>query len=81
MGSKSQSGGKHHFAAATAQIVEGLAFLKASEPADLQGREIGCFSEAEVAERAVGEGAALQVDIQRQKAKKVEDPHQGFYLH
>ncbi|MFN8613019.1 MAG: hypothetical protein U0931_36105 [Vulcanimicrobiota bacterium] len=57
-----------------------LALLQASQAADLKGREIGSLAEAEIPEGVVRERPALQVDIQGQKAKKVENPHQGFYL-
>ena len=52
-GAKTQSSGKHHFSAPTAQVIEFLVLLEASQSANLQARKVRSLPEAEVRKRAV----------------------------
>ena len=79
LGSKSAGGGKHHLAAPATQIEEALAFLQPGQPANLQSREIGRFSESKIRKRTVRQRSALQINIQRQKPERIKDPHESLH--
>jgi len=80
-GAVSHRSRKDHFAAPAAQVEKLLACLESGQAADFQAGKIRCFSKTKVQKGSVGEGLALQVDVQWDEAPKIEKPHVAFDPH